>query len=442
MFLWVDDLLAVEPDIGNRLDLAERHLRWAVTSVFGGAAWNHDKHEPWSHEFVSLGLLWNTERLTVSIPAEKVARVKTALATVMNRKRLSNRDLNKIIGTLRHVKTFIPQAAPWLNGLQDLQRESQTSNWVSVSRQTAQDLKWWRSLIVSNSFEGIPLQRFRRLQVFDILWKLTVLDNVVELKNLETKDIIRVKTSQNETALDMAGVEAVLTGLRRWKNKESTRGEWQNVAILVPTSQWVNLLGKCRTSCTDLRDLLFRLTEQSVQASVWIHALVESKRAKPDTTQHRSLKIAACSSCQYKLTLSQISRTQDESLPGTQWQEPVTRKGTHHPPQQRTPGTSDAGKVSVGRSIVQNISTISPRVTKQKLSRCSPRIVSTKETRRAHSQERWQPSGLCTKRTGTRTSRVTMIRNWSSSYKDLNSCLRLSRVNSPMIRPCSSVLRG
>ena len=45
----------------------------------------------------------------------------------------------------------------------------QRASLTNKSRQTAQDIKLWRSLMDSNLFEGIPLQRFRRLRVFNIL---------------------------------------------------------------------------------------------------------------------------------------------------------------------------------------------------------------------------------------------------------------------------------
>ena len=45
MFQWVDDLIAVEADIGERLERAEVHLKWAVTSIFG----NVPSSTPWDY---------------------------------------------------------------------------------------------------------------------------------------------------------------------------------------------------------------------------------------------------------------------------------------------------------------------------------------------------------------------------------------------------------
>jgi hypothetical protein len=71
---WVDDHVLVEPDIGDRLHLAEATLRHAMLAVLGPRAINERKFSSWRSEMVALGLRWNTEKRTVSIPEEKLLR--------------------------------------------------------------------------------------------------------------------------------------------------------------------------------------------------------------------------------------------------------------------------------------------------------------------------------------------------------------------------------
>ena len=63
----------------------------------------------------------------MSIPSDKV------LEQARNMTRMSQRAINQIVGSLRHVKRFIPQAAPWLNGIQDLQAASTKGSWSRIT---------------------------------------------------------------------------------------------------------------------------------------------------------------------------------------------------------------------------------------------------------------------------------------------------------------------
>ncbi|GMF53173.1 unnamed protein product [Phytophthora fragariaefolia] len=57
---WVDGHILVEPDVDNRLHLAEATLRHAMLAVLGARAINEAKFSQWSSELIALGLLWNT----------------------------------------------------------------------------------------------------------------------------------------------------------------------------------------------------------------------------------------------------------------------------------------------------------------------------------------------------------------------------------------------
>ncbi|RLN91382.1 hypothetical protein BBJ28_00026666 [Nothophytophthora sp. Chile5] len=71
---WVDDHILIEIDRGDRLALAEATLRHAMLAILGPRSINEAKFSAWSTELFALGLLWNTEARTVSIPATKIAK--------------------------------------------------------------------------------------------------------------------------------------------------------------------------------------------------------------------------------------------------------------------------------------------------------------------------------------------------------------------------------
>ena len=121
LFQWVDDLILFEVDIGNRLLEASAHLQWCVHSILGPNAWNDVKYESWTTRLETLGLLWDTVALTVSIPSDKVERIREAVKAALARSRFGARHINSLVGSLRQVVTFIPSSLPRMNALQDLQ---------------------------------------------------------------------------------------------------------------------------------------------------------------------------------------------------------------------------------------------------------------------------------------------------------------------------------
>ena len=150
------------------------------------------KHEPWSTKFNALGLLWDTNGETVSIPSDKVERIQGVLEQARNMTRMSQRAIIQIVGSLRHVKRFIPQAAPWLNGIQDLQAASTKGSWSKITTAVRRDLQWWSRLVERQPFWGIPLQRFTREHQTDQVWKLIVRQGSAVVLRLATRQYLTV----------------------------------------------------------------------------------------------------------------------------------------------------------------------------------------------------------------------------------------------------------
>ncbi|KAG6944756.1 hypothetical protein JG687_00017674, partial [Phytophthora cactorum] len=72
--VWCDDHNCVEPDIGSRLGEAAIVLRRAMIRVLGPAACNEDFFTEWFSHGSALGLDWNLEQRTVSMPEAKLGR--------------------------------------------------------------------------------------------------------------------------------------------------------------------------------------------------------------------------------------------------------------------------------------------------------------------------------------------------------------------------------
>ncbi|EGZ23288.1 hypothetical protein PHYSODRAFT_295746 [Phytophthora sojae] len=76
IFQWVDDIVLVEVDIGDRLLRAERRLRDAIKLVFGSEGWHEGKFHTWAQRVHAVGIDWNIPELTVTIPQRKIDKTK------------------------------------------------------------------------------------------------------------------------------------------------------------------------------------------------------------------------------------------------------------------------------------------------------------------------------------------------------------------------------
>ncbi|OWZ07715.1 LOW QUALITY PROTEIN: hypothetical protein PHMEG_00019858 [Phytophthora megakarya] len=110
---WVDDHILVEPDVENRLQLAEATLRHAMLAVLGPRSINESKFSEWSSEIVALGLRWNTIRRTLSIPEDKIAKAYARVVAMSKLGTSTKTEFYKLLGSLRHVANFLRTAKPF-----------------------------------------------------------------------------------------------------------------------------------------------------------------------------------------------------------------------------------------------------------------------------------------------------------------------------------------
>ena len=71
---WCDDHNCIESNIGSRLAEAELSLRQAMVDFLGPDSCNEEKFTSWFRTGKSLGLLWDIENLSISMPEAKIAK--------------------------------------------------------------------------------------------------------------------------------------------------------------------------------------------------------------------------------------------------------------------------------------------------------------------------------------------------------------------------------
>ncbi|KAE9334043.1 hypothetical protein PR003_g13720 [Phytophthora rubi] len=83
---WVDDIVLIEVDIGDRLQKAEQRLRDGVNLVFGSAGWHEGKSTTWSLYFHAAGIDWDIPNELISVPQRKIKKMRGVLDDVARRK--------------------------------------------------------------------------------------------------------------------------------------------------------------------------------------------------------------------------------------------------------------------------------------------------------------------------------------------------------------------
>ncbi|KAG2785680.1 hypothetical protein Pcac1_g4634 [Phytophthora cactorum] len=65
---WVDDIVLIEIDVGDRLQKAEKRIKDGVKLVFGSDGWHEGKFTTWSRVFHAVGIDWNIPDGCITVP--------------------------------------------------------------------------------------------------------------------------------------------------------------------------------------------------------------------------------------------------------------------------------------------------------------------------------------------------------------------------------------
>ncbi|THH14019.1 hypothetical protein EUX98_g9656, partial [Antrodiella citrinella] len=122
---WVDDLINFRFPLGVDPASGAYIYAYGLTDIFRvtaplGVPWHPKKITDYSHEVVYLGFLWNLETRTVSLPDTKREKYTSKLVKILDgmpERRVSQKDLMSINGTLSHITFVYPHGLSYLTNL-------------------------------------------------------------------------------------------------------------------------------------------------------------------------------------------------------------------------------------------------------------------------------------------------------------------------------------
>lgn len=149
--MYIDDLIIVSPDSVK----AERDLRTAQKLLYDlGLPEAPDKVQRPSTKVTWLGVVINSEKMSISVPEDKLREVRSCVTAALKLKSMSKKHLQSIIGKLIHIAKCIKPARLFVSRLLEALR-GMKKKFIKVSPDMKQDLLWFSEF--SAQWNGVGL---------------------------------------------------------------------------------------------------------------------------------------------------------------------------------------------------------------------------------------------------------------------------------------------
>ena len=103
-----------------------------------------------------LGLLIDTIRMEISLPGDKLSRLKLLLESWLGRKSCSKHQLQSLIGHLHHASKVIKPGRPFIRQMIDLaSSRPHPESMVRLNMEIRSDIRWWASFI--ETWNGVSI---------------------------------------------------------------------------------------------------------------------------------------------------------------------------------------------------------------------------------------------------------------------------------------------
>ena len=190
---YMDDFIIIELDDGQRLPCAELAWRLAMIATLGPEAMNNKKFQPWQSLFIALGLKWNVDNATVSMPEDKIAKAHDRVTTILKRKTATRSDLEKLLGSLRHVTSCVRPARAFYQTLHRVYRQFPTFGRRTLSRAALADLECFQAILNVAHLVDIPTSVFCAVSTPSITFQMDASDEAIAIIDVENRRYIQLQ---------------------------------------------------------------------------------------------------------------------------------------------------------------------------------------------------------------------------------------------------------
>lgn len=438
VFQWVDDIVIIEVDVGDRLLQAERRLRDAIKLVFGSDGWHEGKFSTWSQNVHAVGIDWNIPDNSVTIPQRKINKTKQVVSDTLTLKFVSLKRLDSVVGVLRHIITFIPIAKPFIQRLVAVQLVTRRSgrSGTPMTESLRADLLWWKQLVFENEFAGVPVTMFDSEPPEADGWVILHHSNQVTAYGLTPmrSQSFTLKATAHEA--DLAWI--ILQLVEHWIAVDPDQTSWGHIRVYV-MNRWESRLLETMNS-----------RDPEAQQHLRTLALAQAQRKLRLTASRILERTSEPRPCDVHSATDEFDRYPFQAG----WSKSRNRQPNSNEHLstvahcERTRNDLNTGSNSAKSSVFPSGSTVSHKTDRHESSACSPDCVPSKditpvekETSSRRSTARWQQSHLPIKVCGMHDS-ATRLRNLSSLLGAISAPTAAWTGNNQSPHPCCSRCGG
>ena len=158
---YCDDHMLMQASVGPRARAEELALRRSMILVLGTTACNDKKFTVWARVCTALGLTFDFDNKTISMPPAKITKAVGQLLSVLALAKVRPKILREVLGLLRHVACCVPAARPFYNRLQArLSVLDRVNLPLALGAGANEDVRWLLLLLRSGGMNGVSWQRF------------------------------------------------------------------------------------------------------------------------------------------------------------------------------------------------------------------------------------------------------------------------------------------
>lgn len=200
-FEYVDDHICVELDRGDRLAACTHALKLAMMATLGPNCINEKKCTGWTQQLHALGLDWDLQRCTVSMPREKVEKALTRVQALLDGNKVTKLQLQQLLGSLRHVCTCNPSAKAFYQRIQAACNRTDGRHPAPISDELRADATVFVDILDHGRLDGIPLEIFTDIQEPDVHLYMDASDMGLAVLDPSGMRYIQVKFDRHEVEL-------------------------------------------------------------------------------------------------------------------------------------------------------------------------------------------------------------------------------------------------
>ena len=152
---YVDDLGGVEKD-KERATAAYKKLEWLLTDL--GLEESTKKAEPPSTSMVYLGVQFDSIRMTMSVPPDKITEIKAEIGRWARKTTITKKELQSLLGKLFWVAKVVQHARPFMGRLLmqlRIMNNLKDNKKIKFTDESRKDILWWCRYL--ETFNGISM---------------------------------------------------------------------------------------------------------------------------------------------------------------------------------------------------------------------------------------------------------------------------------------------